>query len=337
MRKLRKILFPFSCLYGGIVWLRNKFFDWQWISSKGYDFPVICVGNLSVGGTGKSPMTEYLIRLLSQDYRLATLSRGYGRKTKGFHLLSDREDASETGDEPLQFKTKFPEIEVAVDEDRQHGISKLMELGNPPEAIILDDAYQHRKVVPGFTVLLTAYSNIYVKDMLLPAGDLREPKSGAKRADVIIVTKCPKDLSATVRQNMEKQLRLQESQELFFSYIAYAEGVYNSNVKLDFNQLPNNFLLVTGIANPKPLVDFLTENGLKFTHLAFPDHHNFSEKEIQKIDESDFILTTEKDYMRLKSHFSTDKLHYLPIQHRFISGADKFDKRLKAWVKNKLK
>lgn len=337
MRKLRKILFPFSWLYGGIVYLRNKFFDWEWIKSEAYHFPVICVGNLSVGGTGKSPMTEYLIRLLSKDYRLSTLSRGYGRETKGFYLLSGREEAAQTGDEPLQFKTKFPMIEVAVDENRRHGIAELQKLENPPEVIILDDAYQHRKVTPGFTILLTAYSNIYAKDWLLPAGDLREPKIGAKRADIVIVTKCPRNLPINEQRKIENKLRLQDNQHLFFSYIAYAEQVYNIDSKLNINQLPNQFLLVTGIANPKPLVHFLAKKGLKFTHLSFPDHHNFSEKDIQKIKASDFILTTEKDYMRLKSHFSTNKLYYLPIKHQFIAKSDEFDAQLKNWVKNQLK
>lgn len=333
MQNLRKILFPFSLLYGGIVQLRNKAFDWGWISSKSYDFPVICVGNLSVGGTGKSPMIEYLIRLLSQEYRLATLSRGYKRETSGFHLLSGAETAKEAGDEPLQFKTKFPDVQVAVDADRQHGIAQLMKGSPTPEVILLDDAFQHRKVKAGFSILLTSYDSIYASDCILPAGNLREPKSGAQRADIIVVSKCPGDLSKQKQQEIERKLKINLDQQVFFSYIKYAGSVINkAGKKLLFEELPKNFTLVTGIAKPAHLVDFLKQKNLDFNHLKFPDHHNFSPSELNELQKASFILTTEKDFMRLQAHFSADKLYYLPIEQDFLNKKNQFDTKIMNWI-----
>jgi len=333
MQKIRKILFPFSWLYGGIVWLRNKFFDWNWVSSKSYDFPVICVGNLSVGGTGKSPMIEYLIRLLKDKYSTATLSRGYKRKTKGFYLVNKNDEAINTGDEPLQFKNKFSNIEVAVDENRQNGISQLRKLPSPPEIILLDDAFQHRKVKPGFSILLSSYDAIYSKDLMLPAGNLREPKSGAKRADIVVITKCPENISLKKQEKITKQLKLKPHQSVYFSYIKYADKITNEKEELDFENL-KNFTLITGIAKPQPLVNFLKEKDLNFSHLNFPDHHNFSAKEIKELNKLDFILTTEKDFMRLKHVISLEKLFYLPIQQDFIKNKENFDNEILDWVKS---
>jgi len=333
MQKIRKILFPFSWLYGGIVWLRNKFFDWNWVSSKSYDFPVICVGNLSVGGTGKSPMIEYLIRLLKDKYSTATLSRGYKRKTKGFYLVNKNDEAINTGDEPLQFKNKFSNIEVAVDENRQNGISQLRKLPSPPEIILLDDAFQHRKVKPGFSILLSSYDAIYSKDLMLPAGNLREPKSGAKRADIVVITKCPENISLKKQEKITKQLKLKPHQSVYFSYIKYADKITNEKEELDFENL-KNFTLITGIAKPQPLVIFLKEKDLNFSHLNFPDHHNFSAKEIKELNKLDFILTTEKDFMRLKHVISLEKLFYLPIQQDFIKNKENFDNEILDWVKS---
>lgn len=335
MQNLRKLLLPFSLLYGAIVWLRNKFFDWNWISHKSYDFPIICVGNLSVGGTGKSPMIEYLIRLLKDDFKVATLSRGYKRKTSGFYLVNGNEDAVATGDEPLQFKTKFPEITVAVDENRQRGIGELQKLKTSPEVILLDDAFQHRKVRPGFSILLTAYDSLYINDWILPAGNLREPRSGAKRADIIVVTKTPKDLSSKEMLQIKNKLSLKSHQTVYFSFIAYADYLSSGQKQIVLNSLPDDFVLVTGIANPKPLVQFLKERSLKFDHLRFPDHHNFTSNELAEIDNHDFILTTEKDFMRLKTFIATEKLFYLPIQPDFVKEKGTFDKEILDWVENK--
>ncbi len=197
----RKFLYPFSILYGAVMHLRNELYDRGVLPSQKFDLPVIAVGNISMGGTGKSPMVEYLADLLRKDHKVATLSRGYRRNSSGYILLTGQETATEVGDEPLQFKHKFPGITVAVDEDRSHGIGELLQENPKPEVILLDDAFQHRKVSAGLYILLTSYSNIYRNDFVLPAGDLREPASGAKRAQVIVVTKCPPDI--TVQEQME--------------------------------------------------------------------------------------------------------------------------------------
>lgn len=332
MKLLRKILFPFSLLYGAIIFARNKMFDLGWISSKSYNFPLICVGNLSVGGTGKSPMVEYLIRLLNEDNPVATLSRGYKRNTKGFHLVQVGESSAEAGDEPLQFKTKFPEIMVAVDEDRQEGISKLRKLRPSPEVIILDDAFQHRKVVAGLYILLTAYSDLYVDDHLLPTGNLRENRAGSERADIVVVTKCPATISVGERKKIVEKMNLAKTQSLYFSCIEYDEYVTNGTSQKKLTDLPP-FVLVTGIANPSPLVAFLSTKKLNFQHVAFPDHHRFSEKEIRELRRHPLILSTEKDYMRLKNELSAKQLFYLPIETKFLKEGSEFDKEIVDFVK----
>lgn len=331
---LRKILIPFSLMYGIIIWLRNKFFDWNLLSSKSYSFPVICVGNLSVGGTGKSPMIEYLIRLLRNDFKVATLSRGYKRKTKGFYRVEENDEAINSGDEPLQFKSKFPNIFVAVDENRQNGIAKICAQHPQPEVILLDDAFQHRKVKPGFSVLLTSYDSIYPNDLLLPAGNLRENKSGANRADLIVVTKCPPNLSKEEQQAITAQIRLKPHQQLYFSHIAYANSISNKEEQRSLDELPKDFCLITGIAKPQPLVEYLKGKGLKFKHQKFPDHHNFSTAEVEQLQKEKFILTTEKDFMRLQNELSVHQLFYLPIRQKFIAKEEEFNQQIINYVKS---
>lgn len=333
MNRIRRILFPLGWMYGGIVRLRNRFFEWGLLSSRSYDLPVICVGNLSVGGTGKTPLVEYLIRLLQDDFHVATLSRGYRRKTTGYYELQGDEEALETGDEPLQFKTKYPRVTVAVDENRQEGIAKLKALRPPVEVILLDDAYQHRKVKPGFSILLTAYGSLYAQDLMLPAGNLREPKSGARRADIVVVTKCPPDLSKEEQKAIEQKLKLQSEQSLYFSFIAYSEGVRNTVKEIKVLDLPSDFALVTGIAKPQPLVRHLKKLDLGFRHYDFRDHHNFTDHEISQLQKEKFIVTTEKDFMRLKTKISHEKLFYLTIQQQFIEGKENFDKKVLKYVK----
>jgi len=315
MAILRNILYPFAILYSAIIRLRNKFFDWGFLKSETFPVPVICVGNLNVGGTGKSPMVEYLIRLLKDEYNLATLSRGYKRNTKGFKVVDASDTAKEVGDEPLQFKRKFKNITVAVDENRAHGISELLKQTNAPEIVILDDAFQHRYVKPSFTILLTAYKNLYSNDIMLPTGNLREPKSGAKRADVIVVTKSPENLGKDEKIAILSSLNTQSHQKVFFSTIGYSKTISNRISQRYLEALnANSFILVTGIANPKPLVAYLKSKDLEFQHLAFSDHHNFSEAELKTLKKHPFILTTEKDYVRLHSHFKRDQIFYLPIE-----------------------
>lgn len=276
---------------------------------------MICVGNLSVGGTGKTPMIEYLVRLFKNDYRVATLSRGYKRQTTGFLLANEKASAESIGDEPFQFYNKFyNDILVAVDTNRQHGISKLMQLDKKPDVILLDDAYQHRKVKAGFNILLTTYSNPYFSDYVLPTGNLREPKSGAKRANIIVVTKCPNTLSKVDENNIRNNIKSLAHQQVFFSFISYSEVVFSLDSQIKLQDL-SNFTLVTGIANSETLVDFLNAKGLNFEHLNFKDHHDFSKHDIAQLKKKPLILTTEKDFVRLKKHKALKAtLFYLPIK-----------------------
>jgi tetraacyldisaccharide 4'-kinase len=314
-----------------VTWLRNWLYDQGIIPSKSYDFPIICVGNLSTGGTGKTPMIEYLIRLLKDEKSIATLSRGYKRKTEGFVLADENASAETIGDEPFQFYKKFDNLLVAVDADRTNGIAELRQLKNQPEVILLDDAYQHRKVKAGFYILLTAYNNLYYKDLVLPTGNLREPRSGAKRADIVVVTKCSKDISEAEKGKITSKLKLKDYKNIFFSYIDYANSVKSSDNSLELDGLPK-FTLVTGIANAKPLVVFLSNKGLKFDHLEYSDHYNFRASDIENLASKSLIVTTEKDYMRLSVNESLkEQLYYLPIEIK-IDKSEVFNKMVKTFV-----
>ncbi|GHA46462.1 tetraacyldisaccharide 4'-kinase [Salinimicrobium marinum] len=313
--------------------LRNTFYDHGIFESHRFDLPVICVGNLSVGGTGKSPMVEYLISLLQEKSKVATLSRGYKRTTTGFHLLNGNESAAETGDEPLQFKTKFPEVMVAVDEKRRHGIEQLLKLEPKPEVILLDDAFQHRKVSAGLNIILTPHSNLYTKDLVLPAGNLREPVSGADRAGIVVVTKCPENLKEEEKERIAKSLKLNEDQELFFSTIAYNSVALSADAPVELETFRGKDLcVVTGIANPDPFIEYLKKQGIQFEHLEFPDHHNFTASELETIQKHPLVLTTEKDFMRLKGELPKETLFYLPIKTKFLGRKEKFDKMIENYA-----
>ncbi|MCH4553687.1 tetraacyldisaccharide 4'-kinase [Aestuariibaculum lutulentum] len=326
MKLIRKIVFPFVPVYYLITYLRNVLYDRGVKTSSSYDFPVICVGNLSVGGTGKTPMIEYLINLLKDDHLVATLSRGYKRKTEGFQLGDEQSIVETLGDEPFQFYNKFGnDILVAVDADRRNGIKQLQDLDGTPDIILLDDAYQHRKVKAGFNILLSAYSNIYTKDWMLPTGNLREPRSGAKRANVIVITKCPDDLSESRKQHIIKAIKPEPYQEVFFSSIEYDTNVYSSHETKSLETF-GDFTLVTGIANANTLVKYLKEKGKHFDHLNFDDHHNFTDQEILLLSTKSTLLTTEKDFMRLKQYDVLKKrLYYLPIKTK-IDRPEVFNK-----------
>ncbi|WP_027137094.1 tetraacyldisaccharide 4'-kinase [Gaetbulibacter saemankumensis] len=334
MKLIRKISFPFVPLYYLATYLRNKMFDWGIKKSMRYEFPVICVGNLSVGGTGKTPMIEYLIQLLKDDYKIATLSRGYKRKSKGYQLASQQSDADQLGDEPFQFYNKFKEqVLVAVDADRAHGIELLRNNDIAPEVILLDDAFQHRRVSAGLNILLSTYYNLYTEDILLPTGNLREPKSGAKRADVIVVTKCPSNLSEKEKIQIIKSINPKTHQQVFFSSINYGAEVISDQDRLTLEVL-KDLTLVTGIANASTLVDYLKGKGLKFNHLNFSDHHEFTSDEISELSKLELILTTEKDYMRLKQYESLrGKLYYLPITVQ-LDRPELFAKRILEFIEN---
>ena len=336
MSIIRKILFPFALLYGIVMLLRNFFYELGVFKSSSFQFPVICVGNLSVGGTGKSPMIEYLLTLLIANHKTATLSRGYGRNSSGFHLLEGNETAEMVGDEPLQFKSKFRRAIIAVDEKRTRGISMLRS-GSSPEVILLDDAFQHRKVKAGLNILLTTYNELYIDDFILPTGNLREPASGAQRAQIIVVTKCPKNLTVKKQIQIKKRLKLKNYQKLFFSYIEYSNKVYSAKPgKLISSISDEKITLVTGIANPQPLCDYLDQLHMDFEHLDFPDHHKFTKEDLNRIMEAPLVLTTEKDFMRLKGGMSHPNLYYIPIKMKFIgSKALEFDQQIERYVLNK--
>lgn len=324
MNLLRKLLFPFAILYGMITSMRNFLFDRAILKSYTFAVPVIAVGNLSVGGTGKTPQIEYLIRLLSNRYKVATLSRGYKRESKGFILAQANSNAKIIGDEPFQFYEKFKEIQVAVDADRKNGIEQLLLQVEKPEVILLDDAFQHRKVKAGFYILLTSYGDLYADDWILPTGNLRESRSGAQRANVIIVTKCPANLSQEEQKEIRNRLKVGSNQEVYFTCITYASCVYNGKSKKQVNEIQSVAkVLIAGIAKPEPF--FIHLKNTEDICLTFPDHHHFTEKdllEIKKIAQGKIIITTEKDFVRLKASLPSEQLFYLPIQSSFLNELD---------------
>lgn len=334
MKILRYFLFPVVPIYFVVTWLRNKLYDLGVKKSTSYNVPVICVGNLSVGGTGKSPMIEYLIRLLKPDHHIATLSRGYKRQTEGFVMADESATALSIGDEPFQFYRKFKDIIVSVDANRVHGMAQLLALKNPPEIVLLDDAYQHRRVKAGFNILLTAFDDLYTDDILLPTGNLREPRAGARRADIIVVTKCPENLAEDEKRIIKEKINPLEGQEVFFGHIAYSQSIRNTKEHLNLEALKSqSFTLVTGIANPKPLVEHLKLMGLQFEHLKFKDHHDFTENDLNILKQKPMIVTTEKDMVRLQPHFNNQEaLYYLPIEIK-IDRRKEFDGLISRFVK----
>jgi tetraacyldisaccharide 4'-kinase len=323
MKVLRFLLFPLAVLYDFVTRTRNFFFNTGVFSQTAFKTPVIVVGNLSVGGTGKTPQIEYLIRLLKDRHKTAVLSRGYKRKTAGFVLLNESYLAADVGDEPLQYFKKFKNIDVAVDANRVAGISKLI-ANNTPDLILLDDAFQHRKVKGSFYILLTKYKDLFIDDYLLPTGNLRESRQGAKRANIILVTKCPNNLSKEV-QNTIKQKLLKFNKKVFFTSISYADKVLGAREILTSELKNFEVLLITGIANPTSLTTYLKSLDVNFKHLKYADHHHFSNKEIRNIkkefdaiESSKIILTTEKDYVRLIDKITN--LSYLPIETTFLNN-----------------
>lgn len=325
---LRKILFPVAFVYWIITYIRNVLYDKGLFKSQSYAIPIIAVGNLSVGGTGKTPQIEYLIRLL-KDYKIATLSRGYKRESEGFILANENATAKTLGDEPFQFYTKFPEVLVAVDANRRNGITELLKY--QPDVILLDDAFQHRKVKAGFYILLTTYNDLFCEDYILPFGNLREPSKGKKRANLIIVTKCPKDLSELAQEKIKEKLKV--SIPVYFSTIVYDDYMYSENEKVKISELNEEKTLVAGIAKPDLFFDFLgNPNDDKIT---FPDHHDFTTDDIAKIlatAKDKKIITTEKDYVRLKGKLPSSQLYYLPIQSKLIQKQTDFNTKILDYV-----
>ena len=318
---MKRLLAPFSLLYGSILALRNLAFDRGLLTSESFETPVISVGNLSVGGTGKSPMIEYLIELLAREYVVGVISRGYGRSTKGMIQVSPEHSAHQVGDEPLQFKQKFPRAMVVVCADRVKAIKAIKD---QCEVILLDDAFQHRAVQAGLSILVTPFDDLFVNDFVLPAGNLREWKIGTSRADVIVVSKCPHDLDENERNSIKKKLNF-DPNRIFFSRIEYGQAI---GITTDENLSASQVLIVSGIGNPKPLVEHYQKLA-EVNHMKFPDHHAFSQEDIHGIHEKfdtfasrdKAIVTTEKDFMRLKnfeSLFSSERAwYYQPIEITF--------------------
>lgn len=345
MKYLRWLLFPFSLLYGLVVVVRNWCYNTGIFKSRGFNLPVIAVGNLDVGGAGKSPMTEYLIRLFKTNYKLATLSRGYGRATKGFVLGNAQSTATEIGDEPAQFKSKFPNITVAVCEKRVDGIEALQADHN---LIILDDAYQHRAVKPGFSILLLDYNRLYDPRLLLPAGNLREPYSGRKRADVVIISKCPATLEPIHQTKIKERVRPLLHQEVFFTSISYLPLQQMDGVAASMSiDTDTTIFLLTGIANAGPLLAHLQKQTLHIIHHKYPDHHQFSLKNISKLaddfwactSQKKIIITTEKDAQRLGGQELQELVKKLgilvqPIGIEFLNNQQsQFDKLVYNYVR----
>ncbi len=334
MKFLRKILFPFAVLYGLVTCIRNFLYNKGVLKATSFNVPVIAVGNLSVGGTGKSPQIEYLIRLLSPSYKVATLSRGYKRQSSGYILAKAGTNAKTIGDEPYQFFSKFPTVQVAVDANRKNGIEQLLALAAKPNVILLDDAYQHRKVKAGLYILLTAYGDLYTDDCMLPTGNLRELTAGAQRASIIVVTKCPENLSIIEQEKIRTKLRLTSQQELFFTYIAYNSCIVSKSSKIKRETMQGEKkVLIAGIAKPDSFFNAIKQEG--DICLSYPDHHDFTEKEvveIKKIAQNNKIITTEKDYVRLKEYFPEEQLFYLGIACSFISGGENFNKTILDYV-----
>src|SRR6201991_3131706 len=333
LRPIRILLFPVSLLYALVVKIRNWCFDKKLLSSTAFNLPIICVGNLAVGGTGKSPMVELLIRTLRSRFEIAVLSRGYKRKTRGYALANESTTALDIGDEPMQFHQKFPDIAVAVGEERIVAIPQLLHDRPDTKAIILDDAFQHRSVRAGMNILLTDHSNLFTRDWWLPSGDLRDAASSYRRADIIIVTKCPEELTEEERRSTIIEIDPLSHQRIFFTSINYGEPYHIINQTTSEISDKVEVLLVTGIANPTPLKRWLNEHSRTYYELAYSDHHIFSIDDlntvIRRFDgiaaENKIILTTEKDAVRLikfRQELEGWPIYVLPITPRFLFGEE---------------
>jgi len=337
MNKRFVLLYPFALIYWGITSIRNKFFDWGVLSTYKIQLPSVGVGNLSSGGTGKSVVVDYLISNFKKDFRIAVLSRGYGRMLKGVQIADEKSTANTIGDEPFQFYSKHQDIEVVVAEKRILGLKKIEKLPSKVNLLILDDILQHRYVKPTTLVLTTTYYKPYVSDTLLPIGNLRESKSGAQRADVVLVTKCPEKFTVQQLKFFKERLNLLPQQKIFFTKIKYSSTVKNTTTTKDLTKLKTPFVLVTGIEDPTPLEAYLKSLGLDFIHFSFPDHHAFTSQDKTKLKKAQGegdILTTEKDYTRLYPALQDDNLFYIPIEMAFLDAAMELE--FKVFIKGKI-
>ena len=351
------LLYPVSLIYGLITGTRNFLYNTGVFSSREFHIPVICVGNITVGGTGKTPHTEYLAELLSDNFRVAVLSRGYKRKTRGFRIASSSSNVSEIGDEPMQIYRKYPKVLVAVDRNRVNGVKKILQNNPDTEVIILDDGFQHRSLTPGYAILLSDFQRPIPTDHMLPYGNLRESKHNMRRADVILITKSPESITPIQRRLIMKEMNKAPYQNLYFTSL-----VYKTPLRLFFDDNQANdpgfpsqgsgggIVLVTGIANPTPFKEYLEKTYSEIIHLSFPDHHNFKEKDIEKIISAyndlkspvKYLFTTEKDAVRLREFTNIAEpvrsaFYYVPVGIKFFNNdKEEFDNLIIDYVrKNK--
>lgn len=344
LKSFRYFLFPLSILYGAIIALRNWLFDKNIISSAHFNFPIICVGNLALGGTGKTPMVAYVVNRLKKNYKTAVISRGYKRKTKGFGLAVPTSTAIDIGDEPMQLFRKFPEITVAVGEERIVAVPQLLQEKPDTQVIVLDDAFQHRSIHAGLNILLTEHGNLFSRDHLFPAGDLRDEKKSSRRAHIIVVTKCPEDISEQDCLTMEAEVKKDNNQHVFFTCLEYGNpyGLQNGDIK-ELSQ-DMDILLVCGIANPEPLKQYINTHVKGYEMIRYRDHHIFRSMDLNEIknqfdrnqSSKKIILTTEKDAIRLekfKSELDTYPVYVLPVEHKFLyQQSEVFEKLLIDYV-----
>ncbi len=350
-------LYPLSLIYGLVTGIRNFMYNTGILKSVEFHIPVICVGNITVGGTGKTPHTEYLAALLKKEFKVATLSRGYKRKTSDFRIASSDSLVSEIGDEPMQIFRKYPDILVTVDRNRVKGVRNILHARQDTEVILLDDAFQHRQITPGFSILLTDFNRLIIRDNMLPFGSLRESVTNMRRADIILITKCPENISPIQRRLIVKEIDKSPYQNLYFTSLTYQnplpvfETPDKDNSSLELSECRKcGIVLVTGIANPQPLKEYLELHIDEIVHLQFSDHYNFRERDILRINaafdelksDTKYLFTTEKDAARLRE-FTTfaetikPAFYYVPIGIKFLNDdKDEFDNMIIEYVrKNK--
>jgi tetraacyldisaccharide 4'-kinase len=351
------LLYPFALIWGMVTGIRNFLYNSGVLKSVEFHLPVICVGNITVGGTGKTPHTEYIADLLRKDFKVATLSRGYKRTSRGFRIASPASQVKEIGDEPMQIFRKLPDVLITVDQNRVNGVNRILEEAPDTEVIILDDAFQHRRITPGLSILLTDFERLIVSDHLMPYGSLRESPGNMRRADIIIISKSPENISPIQRRIIVKEIAKAPYQNLYFTSMLYKDPLSvfelssDDSCKPDLSDSENSgIVLITGIANPRPLKEYLQKSFKEVIHLAFPDHYAFREKDIQTIllefqnlkSSTKFIITTEKDAVRLREFTNIAEpiksaLFYIPIGIYFLNDdKDEFDNLIVDYVrKNK--
>jgi tetraacyldisaccharide 4'-kinase len=346
-------LYPASLLYGLITSIRNFLYDTGILHSVEFPFPVICVGNITVGGTGKTPHTEYLAELLRENYKIATLSRGYKRKTSNFRIATSSALVSEIGDEPIQIFRNFPDVLVTVDKNRVHGVKRILQEYPETEVIILDDGFQHRRITPGFSILISDFERLFVRDHMMPYGNLRESKGNKRRADMILITKCPENISPIQRRLIVKEIDKSPYQNLYFTTLRYKPPVSVFNLPHDApsSELSEcadcGIVLITGIAKPEPLKEYLQKSYREIIHLSFPDHHNFSEKDLVSMSSAynnlksttRYLFTTEKDAVRMREFANIAEpiksaFFYIPVGIYFLNeDKDEFDNLIIDYVR----